>query len=504
MPLDTPAFDDAQLVCVRAPGAADWCVGAGDPGVQHLWPLGATGDGQPLEAILPAPAARKLRDLLDSTAPGGFARAQLAAGPGAALSRPMRVQIARVTQDRAVLRFSPIAAERPVPDSAHTAMAEVTRQLGEAQRTGVLLRAAVEASPVNLTISDAREPDMPLIFVNDAFCRTTGYARAEVIGHNCRFLQGADTDPATVDRLRSAIREGRAVSVELLNYRRDGQPFWNYLNVAPVHDTDGQVTAYVGVQHDTTEERRAAETERQRQKLEALGKLAGGVAHEINNLLQPALAFPDLIQDALPADASEEREWLGLIESHALQARGIVGDILAFARAERGRVAALDATEQVTAALDFVQGLVPASVSIQRAGALADGQPVGRFMGADGELKQILANLIGNAAHAMQLKGAVTVTLAPTAVGNALRLDIADTGAGMRAEVRARVFEPFYTTKGVGEGTGLGLSIVYGIVQRWGGEIQVESAPGKGTRFTITLPRLPESPPAAPSAAATE
>ena len=504
MPLDTPPFYDAQLVCVRSPGTTDWCVSAGDPGVQRLWPLGATGDAQPLETVLPAAAARKLAALLDTTEPGGFARTLLAAEPSGARSTQLRVQIARVAEDRAVLAFSPMATERPVTENAHAAMAEVTRQLGEAQRTGVLLRAAVEASPVNLTISDAREPDMPLIFVNDAFCRTTGYTRDAVIGRNCRFLQGADTDSAAVDRLRSAIREGRQISVELLNYRRDGQPFWNYLNVAPVHDAAGTVTAFVGVQHDTTEERRAAETERQRQKLEALGKLAGGVAHEINNLLQPALAFPELIVDALPAKATEEREWLGLIESHALQARGIVGDILAFARAERGSVEALEATEQVAAALDFVQGLVPASVRIQRAGALADGQPVGRFMGAHGELKQILANLIGNAAHAMQLKGAVTVTLAPTAVGNALRLDVADTGAGMPAEVRARIFEPFYTTKGVGEGTGLGLSIVYGIVQRWGGEIQVESAPGKGTRFTITLPRLPESPPAAPSAAAME
>jgi signal transduction histidine kinase len=289
-----------------------------------------------------------------------------------------------------------------------------------------------------------------------------------------------------------------------LNYRRDGQAFWNYLNVAPVHDSDGNVTAYVGVQHDTTEERRAAETERQRQKLEALGKLAGGVAHEINNLLQPALAFPDLIQEALPESAAEEREWLSLIESHALQARGIVGDILAFARAERGRVAALDATEHVGAALDFLKGLLPASVRIRRAGALADGRPVGRFLGADGELKQILANLIGNAAQAMGLKGEVTVTLAPTAVGSALRLDVADTGTGMSAEICARIFEPFYTTKGVGEGTGLGLSIVYGIVQRWGGDIQVDSTPGTGTRFTITLPRLPDSPTAARGAASTE
>ncbi len=502
MPLDTPTAEDGQLVCTRAADGAGWHITAADPGAQRLWPFEAAGGALPIEAVLPAESGRHLSELIDRTQQGAFARTLIPAD--GVVDGQMRVQIARPAADRAVLAFSPVAPAAAVTQSAHAAMAEVTRQLGEAQRTGVLLRAAVEASPVNLTISDARQPDMPLIFVNDAFCRTTGYPRAAAIGRNCRFLQGADTDPAAVERLRCAIREGRAISVELLNYRRDGEAFWNYLNVAPVHDSDGNVTAYVGVQHDTTVERRAAETERQRQKLEALGKLAGGVAHEINNLLQPALAFPELILDALPESAQEEREWLGLIESHALQARAIVGDILAFARAERGRVAALDATEHLGAALDFVQGLVPASVRIRRAGALADGRPVGRFLGADGELKQILANLIGNAAHAMGLKGAVTVTLAPTAAGNALRLDVADTGTGMSAEVCARIFEPFYTTKGVGEGTGLGLSIVYGIVQRWGGDIQVDSTPGAGTRFTITLPRLPESPTAALDAASTE
>jgi PAS domain S-box-containing protein len=499
MPLDAPFLDDGQLLCTRSADGA-WRVRDCDDGAVRLWRLDAQVADAALADILPGDAAAACRGLLEGAGPGRFARAVVVCGGGRGANAHLDVRAVRIDDGLAVLTFTPRHAPRTA-DAADTAIAEVTRQLDEAQRTGVLLRAAVEASPVNLTISDARQPDMPLIFVNDAFCKTTGYSRSEVIGRNCRFLQGTDTDPATIERLRAAIREGRSTSVEVLNYRRDGAAFWNYLNVAPVLDPDGAVTAYVGVQHDTTEERRAAETERQRQKLEALGKLAGGVAHEINNLLQPALAFPELIQDALPDGAQEEREWLELIESHALQARGIVGDILAFSRTERGRVAALEATAEIAAALDFVAGLVPASVRVVRAGALAEGHPVGRFMGATSELRQILANLIGNAAHAMGLKGAVTVTLAPTAVGNAIRLDVADSGAGMSAEVRARIFEPFYTTKGVGEGTGLGLSIVYGIVQRWGGDIQVESAPGEGTRFQLTFPRLPDAPPPVPPSA---
>ena len=502
VPLDQTAFDVAQLVCARINSNGAWCLTACNPGARKLWPVGDTGGGLPLGEILPAKLAWKLAALLDAAADRGFVQEVLACDP--ATPSTLRVHAARVTDDRAALTCTPVDAERPVSGSAHAAMAEVTRQLDEAQRIGTLLRAAVEASPVNLTISDARDPDLPLLFVNDAFCQTTGYPREAVIGRNCRFLQGADTDAAAVGRLRAEIRAGRSINVELLNYRADGEPFWNYLNVAPVHDADGVVTAYVGVQHDTTEERRAAETERQRQKLEALGKLAGGVAHEINNLLQPALAFPERIRDALPDSAAEGREWLGLIESHAVQARGIVGDILAFARAERGCVTALEATAHVAEALDFVQGLVPPSLRIERAGALADGRLVGCVMGGDGELKQILANLIANAAHAMNLRGTVTITLAPTAVGNALRLDVADTGAGMSKAVRSRIFEPFNTTKGVGEGSGLGLSIVYGIVQRWGGDIQVDSAPGEGTRFSIVLPLHPEFNPAAVDAAATE
>jgi PAS domain S-box-containing protein len=383
--------------------------------------------------------------------------------------------------------------------AASAELEDLAGQLRQARRTERLLRAAVQASPVNLTISDARKPDLPLTFVNEAFCRTTGYAYDEVIGTNCRFLQGPDTDPDAVRRLREAIPAGRAISVELLNYRKSGEPFWNYLNVAPVFDADGTITAYVGVQHDTTAERRAADAERQRQKLEALGRLAGGVAHEINNLLQPALAFPELIADALPQGATEERQWLAMIESHGLQARGIVRDILSFARADTATLRPLAITPAVSAALDFVGGVLAPSIQLVRAGALADGRPLGQVLCEPGELRQVLANLVANAAYAMEMRGTVIVALDRAAGDAAVHLEITDTGPGMPPDVRARVFEPFFTTKGVGEGTGLGLSIVYGIVQRWGGRIELDSAPGAGTRVRIALPRLPDSP--APAAA---
>lgn len=353
-----------------------------------------------------------------------------------------------------------------------------------------LLKAAMQASPVNLTIADAREPDMPLLFVNRAFCETTGYAEEEVIGRNCRFLQGAGTDRATVTAMREAIRKGRPYRCEILNYRKDGKTFWNALDLAPVVDPDGSIAAYVGVQLDITADRERREHQQQQQRLEALGRLAGGVAHEINNLLQPALTLPELISDRLPEDAEDERDYLRIIADHARHARSVVADILAFARQKSAAEGPLPIGPTLAAALDFVRGVIPPTITIDRIGFETIGPEREVVCSATG-LRQVLANLAVNAAHAMEGRGTVTVTVAST--DQDFIVEVADTGVGMPPEVASQIFDPFFTTKRTGEGVGLGLATVYGIVDRWGGTIAVDSAPGAGTTFTICLPLCPPS-----------
>jgi PAS domain S-box-containing protein len=130
-----------------------------------------------------------------------------------------------------------------------------------------LLRAAVHACPVNVTISDLRRPSHPLCYVNASVCETTGYAAEEVIGRNCRFLQGPESDPAVVAAMREAIAARRPISVELLNYRRDGTAFRNRLELAPVTDPARGIDAYIGIQRDITAFRAAETTRREREKL---------------------------------------------------------------------------------------------------------------------------------------------------------------------------------------------------------------------------------------------
>src|SRR2546425_10702884 len=133
------------------------------------------------------------------------------------------------------------------------------------------------------TLFRSRQPDNPVIYVNPAFERLTGYGAAEALGRNCRFLQGADTDPSAVAEIRQALKEERGLRIELLNYRKDGRSFWNDLTISPLRDAKGRVTHYVGIINDRTERKRVEQHLQQVEKLAALGTLLGGVAQELNN-----------------------------------------------------------------------------------------------------------------------------------------------------------------------------------------------------------------------------
>jgi two-component system, sensor histidine kinase len=255
----------------------------------------------------------------------------------------------------------------------------------------------------------------------------------------------------------------------------------------------------VGTRIDTTELHRREAKEHEREKLAALGHLAGGVAHEINNLLQPAIIFPELVMERLPESDQESREDLATVLESARKARDIVKNILRFARKEELVLEAIDLPTELHAALAFMRDVLPPGITIEE--KLPEALPRRGIMANKTQLTQVVTNLLVNAAHAMQDHGTVTVTLAeqhPTAddamkfeidPGRAyLALSIADTGCGMDEATQARIFEPFFTTKPVGQGTGLGLSVAYGILQSWKGAIAVSSAPGKGTTFTLYIP----------------
>ena len=159
--------------------------------------------------------------------------------------------------------------------------------------------AAVETTRMPMIVTDPRQPDNPIIFANRAFLAMTGYTPEELVGRNCRFLQGPETDRETVAQVRAAIAEKREFATEILNYRKNGSTFWNALFVSPVYNADGELVYFFGSQLDVSRRRDAEEALGQAQKMEALGQLTGGIAHDFNNLLQVIVGYVDILAAGL-------------------------------------------------------------------------------------------------------------------------------------------------------------------------------------------------------------
>ncbi len=228
---------------------------------------------------------------------------------------------------------------------------------------------------------------------------------------------------------------------------------------------------------------------RHTQRLEALGTLAGGVAHELNNTLQPILAFSKIALNKLPPDGVERRR-MELIYNASIRGRDLVSKILAFSRKEKapsGSVLFSPATP-VREALAMLRSGVPTSIAL-----IDEIEDVPPILGDPSQLHQVVVNLVTNASHAIGAKpGAIRIALTAGRGGadgpRSVHLNVSDNGCGMDAATRERIFEPFFTTKPVGTGTGLGLSVVHGIVEAHGGTISVASEPGKGTEIEVSLP----------------
>ena len=360
---------------------------------------------------------------------------------------------------------------------------------------------AIQAISEGILITDATRQENPIVYVSPGFERLTGYTQAEAEGKNCRFLQGKDTDPGAVAELRQAVRDGRPCAVEILNYRKDGTAFWNALSVTPVWD-GGRLTHYVGVQADVTGRRRLEEQFRQAQKMEAVGQLAAGVAHDFNNHLTVINGYSEMALDALPA-ADPMRDLLREINKAGRRAATLTRQLLLFTRQQVLDPRILDLNAVVGDTGNMLRRLIGEDVRLATHldAALA---PVKADLG---QVEQVVINLCVNARDAMPAGGNLTietrnVTLDETYArtrpgvhpGAYAMLAVSDTGAGMDEAVRARIFEPFFTTKQPGKGTGLGLPVVFGAIKHAGGHVEVYTEVGRGTTFKVYFPQARERP----------
>ena len=389
------------------------------------------------------------------------------------------------------------------------ALQDVT-EARQAQQQLRLLEAAVSGLNDMVVITDGsplEEPGPPIVFVNDAFERLTGWRREEVLGRSPRFLQGADTEPAELARIERALAAGQAVHSELVNYTREGRPYWVDIALAPLLDGRGQTTHIVSVHRDISDrrqaeyDRRALERQlREAQKIESIGTLAGGIAHDFNNILAAILGNVALARSDLPEDHGA-RISLEQIHKASLRARSLVQQILSFSRRQLNPLGVQQLRPIVEETLALLRATLPAAVRVDT--ALAE-EPL--WLKADAtQIQQVLMNLCTNAWHALdQGRGRIEIGCASLPAGApeliqepglayapAVHLWVRDDGSGMDDDTLERIFDPFYTTKPVGQGTGLGLSVVHGIVRNHGGVVRVDSRLGHGTCFHLYFPMAP-------------
>ncbi|HMV99167.1 MAG TPA: response regulator [Acidobacteriota bacterium] len=376
---------------------------------------------------------------------------------------------------------------------------ELLEEIAERKQAEEALRLrdrAIQEVSQGILITDPTQPDNPIIYASAGVERITGYRSDEVIGWNPRLFQGTDTDPDTLRTIREAITAGRGCSVEILNYRKDGTPFWNALSLNPVHDEHGRLVNFVGVQNDITERKRLEDQLRQSQKMEAIGQLAGGIAHDFNNLLTIITGYSALLLK-LPDTDHTVRKSLNAINEAGKRAATLTRQLLGFGRKTILQPKILDLNSVVTETGELLCRLIGEDILFTTVLA-PDLSPV---KVDPSQLDQILMNLAVNARDAMPTGGRLTIETTNVVLGDDyatthmhckagpyVMLAMTDTGCGMTPDVLARIFEPFFTTKEVGKGTGLGLAMVFGIVQQSGGTINVYSEPGHGTTFKIYFP----------------
>jgi len=368
-----------------------------------------------------------------------------------------------------------------------------------------LLDAAVASATNGIVLADATQPDLPLVFVNPAFERMTGYRAADAVGVNCRFLQGPSVRQKGLDTLRRTLREGGSCNVVLKNYRKDGTPFWNELFVAPIRNENEEITHYVGVQTDVTRrieaERGRARLERQlrarNEQLEGLNEeknaLLGMAAHDIRNPLTTILLNVDLLRRMvapLPSPARPQQA-VKRIGDSARFMLDLVNELLDVTKIESGRVGL------EREAVDLPE-LIRERLPVHRQSAEAKGIAVrsrceSGLPPADADrarIAQVLDNLLSNAVKFSHAGSAIRVQAGQQ--DGLPAVSVTDQGQGIPPAERDRLFQPFAKTSVRGtageSSTGLGLAICRKIIDAHGGTIEVESEVGKGSTFRFTLP----------------
>jgi PAS domain S-box-containing protein len=374
----------------------------------------------------------------------------------------------------------------------------ISRDITDHRRAEEQLRvqlSALQAAANAIFIMDAQEQ---ILWANAAFTAMTGYTLEEAIGRRPVFLVEETTTTDILANIQKTIMQGEVWHGELMNRRKNGMEFPGDLTITPVRDEYGVLTHFVGIMQDISEQHHLQEQLLHSQKMEAVGRLAGGVAHDFNNILTAVLGYSELLLQRFPP-SDPIHHHAEEIRKSAERAASLTQQLLAFSRRQPIQPRVLNLNELVADLNKMLRRVVGENIRM----VTVCSPDLGHVRADDGQLQQIIMNLVVNARDAMPDGGALTIQTAnvqldkmyvrsypDVAPGDYVMLAISDTGMGMMPKVKEHLFEPFFTTKGVGGGTGLGLATCYGIVKQSGGHINVYSEPGQGTVFRIYLPRV--------------
>lgn len=380
----------------------------------------------------------------------------------------------------------------------HEAVHDLANELTErtrAEQAEKKLRRAVEQSPATIMITDTSGH---IEYVNRRFEELTGYAQSEVLGSTPRFLQSGDTGADQYAALRGTLAQGEEWRGVFRNRKKDGGSYWAETTILPLTDDEGVIRNYIGIGEDVTEKRKAREQVVKAQKMEAVGLLAGGVAHDFNNVLTTIMGAAHLASlDATPdSDIGCE---IAQIEIAARRAQALVQQLLTFARRQPGAPRKLDLKREVEEVARLIRASIPPTIKVE-----TDFRSAPAWVSADPtQLHQVIMNLCRNAAEAVPsdsglirimvhsaAEAPVDCTEQPSGQASCLKLSVADNGPGIAADIAGKVFDPFFTTKPLGKGTGLGLTMVTTLVEDMGGSVTLAASDSGGARFDVLLPEV--------------
>ncbi len=303
-----------------------------------------------------------------------------------------------------------------------------------------------------------------------------------------------DTYPDLKEReafQQAIVQQGFVKDYELNMKRRDGGKLSVLVTANAVRDDKGTVVAYRGIMHDVTQRKRLESQLHQSSKLAAIGELAAGVAHEINNPIAAIDVQSGVLRDIIEDErdklndtlAAGLEEYLDTVQEQVQRCLSVTNTLLSFARRDREEYQDFGINDLLKRTVTLVTSLADKKAGVEM--ILDDRLPL--FRGEPNRLQQVFVNLLSNAIKALGEKGSITIVTRLDDAGD-ICIDFRDSGCGMPKEIKHRIFDPFFTTRSEGKGTGLGLSISYYIIKEMNGAIDVDSSPGQGTTFTVTLP----------------